>query len=125
MKRDHSDMEELIQHAYSVMEETHEQIIHTITAGDSRIRNFPDFPIINKYRYESNYIVRRGANVKKIENELIVTLDEIPRRNICIVYLICGICEITKKSFHSGGQELELWSNCAVANNYANVCKLT
>jgi hypothetical protein len=101
------------------MNDTH---IHAIVACDSRGRDFNSFPVIDDYGYINHIILRRGAKIKDIETELILRLDSIPRRDICVVYIVAGICELTQKIYHPGGQELDLQPSNNLLVNLLN-CK--
>jgi hypothetical protein len=101
------------------MSDTH---IHAIVACDSRGRDFNSFSEIDGHGYINHVILRRGAKIKDLENELILRLDSIPRRDFCVVYIVAGICELTQKIYHSGGQELDLQPSNNLLVNLLN-CK--
>jgi hypothetical protein len=99
-------------------------VVQAIIACDSRGRDFRDFPLIDKYGYNSHIILRRGACIKDIENDLVILLDGLCRKDIFIVYIAAGICEITKKIHHQNGHELDLRNSNSLLENLIS-CKQT
>jgi hypothetical protein len=94
-----------------------EQYLHAIFVSDSRGRDFEQFPEIDGYGYINHLIIKRGASIKKLENELILLLDSFPRCDYSVIYIAAGICEITEKIFHAGGQELCLRKSNTLVQN--------
>jgi hypothetical protein len=97
-------------------------LVHGILACDSRGRDFINFPVINNKGYVPHTILRRGAHIKALENEIILMLDGFPRHHFSIVYVIAGICELTYKIYHADGQELDIRPLDNLCNNIAS-CK--
>ena len=61
--------------------------------------------------YDTKYIVKGGARLSTLEEEVNDYIKNIPCTDIIIAYVCAGICELTYKEHHCGGIELNLHTN--------------
>ena len=82
----------------------------SLLVSDSRGSKIIPHPLPAIYPYTSEFIPIPGANILRLHYETNEFLkhNNPTNKRIFIIKLAAGICEITKKEFHDGGEELSL-----------------
>ena len=83
-------------------------LVKCIIAGDSRLRDFGALPQQNSELYSTNVVILRGGALPRIIDYVcnLLKTDEFQEADLVLVYIVGGICDITRKWEHSGGIEI-------------------
>ena len=84
-----------------------------LIAGSSRVRDLQFLQPQNAQLYDTTILPNPGAGYIRIAHSIIDELrsDSITDTTLVIVYIIGGLCDVTKKIYHAGGCELSIREN--------------
>ena len=84
-----------------------------IIAGSSRVRELEYFAPQNVQLYDTLVLTNPGGGYVRIATSVVNELrsDRINAHSMVIVYIIGGLCDVTKKTYHTGGCELSIREN--------------